>query len=343
MPNYLDILHQFQDKSRLQDVQGYSPVNPYTSEAHIGTHASDIFANVKADALKHQEFSDIIPPSAYVEPDLTQKGLSSWKNVETASTIVANPALQTSLQSAGTYAAGAYPGAFTATSGTAGSAGGVTVGTGATATQATGTAAMGAGTTGMISAIAYGMANDNNPYTYDTGEAVGMGVGDYMAAQTVMTMAGVAAPWLPFAVAILGYMFRSNKAKKKRSTYTDYQQEFISDYDERISDARRKRDFTHSLTHSRDQGNVMYGGYAMPENINTMQTADTGMKYTSAIPKYSYNMGGINIQDITAEFTGNELIVNNQDIVEQGLKEKDYSKAAAPIRKALRGGIITPG
>jgi len=59
--------------------------------------------------------------------------------------------------------------------------------------------------------------------------------------------------------------------------------------------------------------------------------------------KYKYNSGGKNLGNVIAEFTGNELIVNNQNIVEQGLKEKNYTKAAAPIREAMRGGKITPG
>jgi hypothetical protein len=47
--------------------------------------------------------------------------------------------------------------------------------------------------------------------------------------------------------------------------------------------------------------------------------------------------------DIVAEFTGNELIVNNQDIVEEGLLEGNYAKAAAPIKEAINNNNITPG
>lgn len=47
--------------------------------------------------------------------------------------------------------------------------------------------------------------------------------------------------------------------------------------------------------------------------------------------------------DAVAEFTGNELIVNNQDAVEKGLSKNNYSMAAAPIRNAMKQGFITPG
>ena len=54
-----------------------------------------------------------------------------------------------------------------------------------------------------------------------------------------------------------------------------------------------------------------------------------------------YANGGL--VNAIAEFTGNELIVNNQNQVEMGLAEKDYTKAAAPIREAIDKGYITPG
>ena len=44
-----------------------------------------------------------------------------------------------------------------------------------------------------------------------------------------------------------------------------------------------------------------------------------------------------------AEFTGNELIVNDQSIVEKGLAKGNYSMAANPIRNAMQRGFVTPG
>ena len=47
--------------------------------------------------------------------------------------------------------------------------------------------------------------------------------------------------------------------------------------------------------------------------------------------------------DIVAEFTGNELIVNDQDKVEKGLSSGNYAMAAAPIRRAMKRKQLTPG
>ena len=47
--------------------------------------------------------------------------------------------------------------------------------------------------------------------------------------------------------------------------------------------------------------------------------------------------------DIIAEFTGNELIVNDQDKVEKGLASGNYAMAAAPIRRAMKKKQLTPG
>tara|TARA_R100000900_G_scaffold11175_2_gene10137 strand:- start:4930 stop:7026 length:2097 start_codon:yes stop_codon:yes gene_type:complete len=54
-----------------------------------------------------------------------------------------------------------------------------------------------------------------------------------------------------------------------------------------------------------------------------------------------YNKGGK--ANIVAEFTGNELIVNNQDAVEKGIAVGNYAMAAAPIKKAMKDKKITPG
>lgn len=44
-----------------------------------------------------------------------------------------------------------------------------------------------------------------------------------------------------------------------------------------------------------------------------------------------------------AEFTGDELIVNNQNAVEQGIATNNYKMTAGPIRDAMNRGYITPG
>lgn len=77
---------------------------------------------------------------------------------------------------------------------------------------------------------------------------------------------------------------------------------------------------------------ILLGGDANFEDDYTTEYNKTGKNYAN---------GGM--VDAIAEFTGNELIINNQNQVELGLKEKDYAKAAAPIKLAMDQGFITPG
>ena len=64
--------------------------------------------------------------------------------------------------------------------------------------------------------------------------------------------------------------------------------------------------------------------------------------YAAKGMKYKYYQGG-KAEDIVAEFTGNELIVNDQDKVEKALELGNYSAAAAPIRRAMKNNQVTPG
>ena len=66
-------------------------------------------------------------------------------------------------------------------------------------------------------------------------------------------------------------------------------------------------------------------------------------EYTSAWKAggKDYDQGGV--MNPVAEFTGNELIVNDQAEVEAGIKENNAARAAAPIRLALERGLYTPG
>ena len=64
--------------------------------------------------------------------------------------------------------------------------------------------------------------------------------------------------------------------------------------------------------------------------------------YAAQGMKYKYYAGG-KAEDIVAEFTGNELIVNDQAKVEKALESGNYRAAAAPIRRAMNNKQITPG
>jgi hypothetical protein len=358
MPNYLDILQQFKDRNRVS--QTYNPINPYSSAGYTGFDAGESYDIAKQEALAE---TDIIPEDVYTKPSTLEKGISVYQGISQAGKITGNKSifgakgllggLDTRLGQSAAYtkAMGApYTPAIapvaavppTEAIGAIGEAGykAATLGTeavaGVPASHVAATSLPGsglsAGQSGVLGSIAYALANDKNPYTYKTGEAVGMGIGDYMSATSVMSAMpalSAAAPWLPIAAAGLGYLLRSGKSKKMAKKQSQYQRGIERRYTENIGEARERFN-AESLARRQETGNTLYGGYAQ---------AAQGMKYA----KYKYNTGGNLKGDVIAEFTGNELVVNNQSVVEQGLKEKNYSKAAAPIREAIRGGRITPG
>ena len=74
--------------------------------------------------------------------------------------------------------------------------------------------------------------------------------------------------------------------------------------------------------------------YIAPNVEEEIDYANKGMKY-------KYDEGGK--ANVVAEFTGNELIVNDQDAVEKALVNKNYSKAANSIRNAMQKQQLTPG
>ena len=94
---------------------------------------------------------------------------------------------------------------------------------------------------------------------------------------------------------------------------------------------------------------VKLDGGGLYANINKRKKAGTSRSKANStispenykkMKKGFYDGGKINA---VAEFTGNELIVNDQTTVEKGLSKNNYSMAAAPIRKAMGKGYVTPG
>tara|TARA_R110000822_G_scaffold38603_5_gene106831 strand:- start:3115 stop:4284 length:1170 start_codon:yes stop_codon:yes gene_type:complete len=320
MANYLDLMNQLQDRRRAE-LSEYQPQNPYDGSAYSYQSAQDMYNQGTADSLQSEAAEGYIPSDMYTPPTTSDKVTSGMSNVNTASSMVKS--LSPTATKLGNQLVA--KGATAAPSATIAAPGPVN------AMVANPAAGMSAGASGTIAALAYTMANDNNPYTYKGKEAVGMGVGDYMAATTATTMLGIAAPWLPIAVAGLGYLFRSKKAKKLKAAETEIKVEASDNYGKYMQEDRERMDLM-TMNKNKQTGNTSYGG-ATP---NYGLQANKGMKY-------SYNSGGVALENVTAEFTGNELIVNNQDQVEQGLKNKDYTKAAAPIREAMRSNMVTPG
>ena len=318
MPSYVDILRQYQDRNRV--TRQYQPTNPFSSSAYIDEGAADALSQARTE---QSQMNPMITSDMYTEPTNVDRAISAYENIgrfdkisqsegikklgervakQTKVKVPINPNNPLYNVSPGPVEAitsynvpGMNPGGFLNQN------------------------------SGAIAAIAYGLANDNNPYTYDTKEAVGMGVGDYMTGVTATNLLGIAsnpalaaaAPYVPLVAAGLGFLFRRGRSKKKEREQSSMQGDVQSRYENLVEEQRRR--VSNEQMESRGEvGNTMYGGYM-------------------------YNTGGKKLNNITAEFTGNELIVNDQDIVEQGLKEGNFKKAAAPIRKAMKGGMITPG
>ena len=318
MPSYVDILRQYQDRNRV--TRQYQPTNPFSSSAYIDEGAADALSQARTE---QSQMNPMITSDMYTEPTNVDRAISAYENIgrfdkisqiEGIKKLGERVAKQTKLKvpinpnnplynvSPGPVEAitsynvpGMNPGGFLNQN------------------------------SGAIAAIAYGLANDNNPYTYDTKEAVGMGVGDYMTGVTATNLLGIAsnpalaaaAPYVPLVAAGLGFLFRRGRSKKKEREQSSMQGDVQSRYENLVEEQRRKVS-NEQMASRGEVGNTMYGGYM-------------------------YNTGGKKLNNITAEFTGNELIVNDQDIVEQGLKEGNFKKAAGPIRKAMKGGMITPG
>ena len=78
------------------------------------------------------------------------------------------------------------------------------------------------------------------------------------------------------------------------------------------------------------------------QQLRTDFPIDTASPMTTQVSMPpQYQTGGT--VNTVAEFTGNELIVNNQNEVEAGLASNDFKRAADPIRQAMNQGYLTPG
>ena len=319
MPSYVDILRQYQDRNRV--TKQYQPTNPFSSSAYTNEGAADALSQARTE---QSQTNPMITSDMYTEPTNVDRAISAYENIgrfdkiaeskgikklgeQVAKQTKVNVPFENNPLANIDYM---YPDE-----------------TGFVSYNVPGMNPEGFlnQNSGAIAAIAYGLANDNNPYTYDTKEAVGMGVGDYMTGVTATNLLGIAsnpglaavAPYVPLVAAGLGYLFRKGRSKKKERQQSAMQSDVQDRYENLVE--QQRRNVSNEQVEARGEvGNTMYGGYM-------------------------YNTGGKKLNNITAEFTGNELIVNDQDIVEQGLKEGNFKKAAAPIRKAMKGGMITPG
>jgi len=219
------------------------------------------------------------------------------------------------------------------------------------------------GTMGSLgpAAALYGATRNQNPYDWSTGESLGTIGSTVMAGQALAPMLGMTTaaapagfigpltaaggtgaagasilgmnPGLALGDLLLGGMFSSSgrkkaaRARKKAGEeITKQQSDIYTQRSEAVKEGRDKMQadlLTKMYDERQRRYDNQYGG-----NYDARAYADQGMK-----------MEG----DIVAEFTGNELIVNEQADLEKALASKNYPKAASYIRKAMKGGKITPG
>tara|TARA_R100001224_G_scaffold113554_1_gene99375 strand:+ start:4389 stop:5561 length:1173 start_codon:yes stop_codon:yes gene_type:complete len=192
-------------------------------------------------------------------------------------------------------------------------------------------------------ALTYGLTRDNNPYEVSKMESYGTTAATAMAAHQLSKLlpatSSLAAgganailgvnPVVLIGSLLLGSFF-NKKAKKKASKLKQkeidrvegIQADVAEDREERVEEMREEmlsqqqaRDFEKRSSQYANQ----YGG-------NYRDYMEKGGK-----------------MDIVAEFTGNELIVNDQDALEFDIAKGRTKSAANRIRKAMNGGKITPG
>ena len=347
MPSYVDILRQYQDRNRV--TRQYQPTNPFSSSAYMDEGATDALSQARTEEA---QMNPMITSDMYTEPTNVDRAMSAYENIGRLDKITESEGIQNIAEKIGgqtkvnvplnpnnplynvgkeytEIATQGFTGPYAATE-TAATVNPLDMYTAKDVVSynipgLNPEGIINPSNTGAIAAIAYGLASDNNPYTYDTKEAIGMGIGDYMTGAKASSLLGLtsnpalmaAAPYVPLVAAGLGYLFRKGRSRRKQKEEASAQGDVQSRY-ENLVDEQRRRISNNQMASRGDVGNTMYGGYM-------------------------YNTGGKKLNNITAEFTGNELIVNDQDIVEQGLKEGNFKKAAGPIRKAMKGGMITPG
>ena len=187
----------------------------------------------------------------------------------------------------------------------------------------------------------YGATQNQNPYDFTKTERLGTIGSTALAARSIAPLLGANAvgagtataalgmhPALLIGSLLLGNMFAKKKKKKARANVVQVQKD-IKDQQDEGYDTRAD---------------------AVEEMRGDMLSQQTTDMYNKRQGRYDNQYGGAYAEEgmkmdesIVAEFTGNELIVNNQDKVEKGLSSGNYAMAAAPIKQAMKNKQLTPG
>ena len=212
---------------------------------------------------------------------------------------------------------------------------------------------IGTGLSGLgPAALLYGATRNENPYDFTNTERLGTIGSTVLGARALAPMLGLTGaatgaaaagsagvgiagmhPALLMGSLLLGNVFAKKQKKaaerKRKKAYQDYRGELQDVADERTAAVEKNREAMASQFANQQyadkysQYDNQYGG-----NYDARMFAEKGMKMPN---------------NIVAEFTGNELIVNDQDALEQDLKNGNVSRVATRIKTAMKGGKITPG
>ena len=192
-------------------------------------------------------------------------------------------------------------------------------------------------------ALLYGITRDQNPYEVSKMESLGTTGATALAAHQLSKLLPATSPLAaggtsailgvnPLVLVgglLLGSLF-NKKAKKKAARLKKQEKERVQGIQQDIADDREER-----VVAARD------------EMLQEQQSRDFQRRSSQYANQYGGNYreymekGGK--MDIVAEFTGNELIVNDQDALEFDIATGKNKSAANRIRKAMKGGKITPG
>ena len=182
-------------------------------------------------------------------------------------------------------------------------------------------------------ALVYGLTRDQDPYSYSSMETAGTVGSSYLAAQQLAPYLGmgtaVAGP-VGIGLGILLSMFGKRSARRKKRAAEKKMKQYRDDMrDERYAAVEEGREemqaqLSDQMARRREaMYDNQYGG-----NYNMRNYAEQGMKMD---------------KNIIAEFTGNELVVNDQDALESDIAKGNNKSAANRIRMAMKGGKVTPG
>tara|TARA_R100001594_G_scaffold42349_2_gene74402 strand:- start:890 stop:2104 length:1215 start_codon:yes stop_codon:yes gene_type:complete len=311
--------------NNLRNIQmDYAPVNPYSSSAYVPRSARNIYTGQGRETPNPIAAAKELESGMTTSEKLMLRGSQGLTYASIANKI--SPFLGEAAQYGSNLLRGAPAGTQLVTDAagvTTSLAPGAAIPPGSTATS------MNLGPAALV----YGLTRDQDPYSYSPMETAGTIGSSYLAAQQLAPYLGmgtaVAGP-VGIGIGILLSMLGKRSARRKKRAAERKMKEYRDDMrDERYAAVEEGREemqaqLMDQMARRRESMyDNQYGG-----NYNVRSRAEQGMKVD---------------KNIVAEFTGNELVVNDQDALENDIARGNNKSAANRIRMAMKGGKITPG